>query len=81
MAQENAERSAEDKALNDRLDKEIRDREEACAQLQNRFENMFYSLIFLVINSLISSQIDMQGNSQFSEWMNKMLSVQEIWTN
>ena len=46
MAQENSERSAEDKALNDRLDKEIRDREEACAQLQNRFENMFYSLIF-----------------------------------
>merc|ERR1712045_839037 len=38
MAQENAERSAEDKALNDRLDKEIRDREEACAQLQNRMD-------------------------------------------
>merc|ERR1712113_227072 len=37
-AQENSERSAEDKALNDRLDKEIRDREEACAQLQNRMD-------------------------------------------
>ena len=46
MAQENSERSAEDKALNDRLDKEIRDREEACAQLQNRFENMVKSSSF-----------------------------------
>merc|ERR1739846_184240 len=38
MARENSERSAEDQALNDRLDKEIRDREEACAQLQNRMD-------------------------------------------
>merc|ERR1719436_953082 len=36
MDQENSERTAEDKALNDRLDKEIRDREEACNQLQAR---------------------------------------------
>ena len=36
MNQENAERSAEDKALNDRIDKEIRDRENAVAQLQSR---------------------------------------------
>ena len=36
MEKENSERSAEDQALNDRIDKEIREREEACAQLQNR---------------------------------------------
>merc|ERR1712117_679932 len=33
-----SERTAEDKALNDRLDKEIRDREEACNQLQARMD-------------------------------------------
>ena len=38
MDQENSERTAEDKALNDRLDKEIRDREEACNQLQARYQ-------------------------------------------
>merc|ERR1711983_754962 len=32
------ERTAEDKALNDRLDKEIRDREDACNQLQARMD-------------------------------------------
>ena len=37
MANENAERSAEDQALNDRIDKEIRDREDAVTQLQNRY--------------------------------------------
>ena len=41
MEKENAERTGEDQALNDRLDKEIRDREEACAQLQNRLRNWF----------------------------------------
>merc|ERR1719300_1830268 len=38
MDQENSERTAEDKALNDRLDKEIRDREDACNQLQARMD-------------------------------------------
>ena len=38
MDQENSERTAEDKALNDRLDKEIRDREDACNQLQARYQ-------------------------------------------
>ena len=37
MDQENSERTAEDKALNDRLDKEISDREAACNQLQARY--------------------------------------------
>ena len=41
MDQENSERTAEDKALNDRLDKEISDREAACNQLQARYSVKF----------------------------------------
>ena len=45
MDQENSERCAEDKALNDRLDKEISDREAACNQLQARYPNNSVKLL------------------------------------
>jgi len=40
MDKENSERSAEDKALNDRIDKEIRDREDAMSGLESRMNEM-----------------------------------------
>ena len=36
MEKENSERNAEDKALNDRIDKEIRDRQDAVSNLESR---------------------------------------------
>ena len=39
MAKENEERCGEDKALNDRLDKELSDREQAISDLQNRADS------------------------------------------
>ena len=60
MDQENSERTAEDKALNDRLDKEIRDREDACNQLQAR-----YIIIIIIVISLNRNMFKCLFNSVF----------------
>jgi len=43
MEKENSERNAEDKALNDRIDKEIRDRQDAVSNLESRMNELNYN--------------------------------------
>ena len=61
MEKENSERNAEDKALNDRIDKEIRDRQDAVSSLESRSgEKMqFFSVGFLQSRNIVKSVLNL----------------------